>query len=203
MQLRNRIASLAAAALFMVSAAAAQAQTDAPAFVAISDAVPGRFFDAATTAASATDPGTLVVGFNTGRDPGTWKSNDFRAATAPYSHRSAMDTISFTIVAPAGHYIASVTYTQQGSGSVWRTGQVVGGSTWVVGDYAGDLGVFGTSGNLTGTVDLGARGQYWTELPVSITTGIVAFAAPGQGLAAIMVTGAEVHAEFHRMPVVE
>ena len=97
-------------------------------FVDITDAVAGRFFDAAATEADPADGNKLIIRFNTGRDPATWKANDFRASTAAFSHLSAMDTINFKIVPPAGHYVAKVTYTQQGTGSIVRTGKA---ARWV------------------------------------------------------------------------
>ena len=115
MHVGNRITSVAGMALLLLNVAAAQGQTTAAVeFVDITDAVAGRFFDAAATEADPADGNKLVIRFNTGRDPATWKANDFRASTAAFSHLSAMDTINFKIVPPAGHYVAKVTYTQQG-----------------------------------------------------------------------------------------
>src|SRR5947209_3945951 len=98
----------------LLSAAGARAQTADPpptvTFTGINDAVPGRFFDAATSAPEPTDPNTLVIGLHTGTDPTTWKDRDFKASMLPFSYPSAADTISFTIHAPAGYYVATVTY---------------------------------------------------------------------------------------------
>jgi hypothetical protein len=177
-----------------VHAATAHAQTAS--FVGLNDAVPGRFFDAARSQADAADGNRLIIRFNTGRDPATWRDNDFRASTAAFSHLSAMDTIHFTIVAPEKHYIVSVTYRQRGSGSITRTGKASGGSMWVVGGVAAEVGMFATNPTVSATMVL-AEG--WTEVPVSITTGLHAFAAPQLGSATVAVTQAEVVVQLQRI----
>ena len=204
MHVGNRITSVAGMALLLLNVAAAQGQTTAAVeFVEITDAVAGRFFDAATTEADPRDGNRLVIRFNTGRDPATWRANDFRASTAAFSHQAAMDTISFKIVPPEGHYVAKVTYTQHGTGSIVRTGKAAGGSNWIVGDYAADLGTYGSNPDLSDTVVLKA---YWPILPVSITTGLHAFSTPLLGSAAVAITAAEVVVELAKLdplPIVE
>src|SRR4051812_37215991 len=85
-------------ALLLV-AAGARAQTDADArtatFTDVNDAVPGKFFDAASSAPDAADPNTLVIGLNSGFDWETWKYVDFHASRLPFSYPAATDTISF------------------------------------------------------------------------------------------------------------
>ena len=159
-------------------------------FSDVKDAVPGRFFDAATTAADPADPNTLVIGLNTGLDFRTFKYADFRASSQAFSHTSAMDTISFRVRAPEGYYIASITYAQAGGGSVIRTGRAAGMTNWVVGDLAADLGVFGTSPTLSDTIDL--SDQTLTDVPVSITNSLFAFSTPSLGSATVTVTSARV-----------
>jgi hypothetical protein len=195
-----RIRFVAGVAVLLVNVTAAQAQTcSTVSFEDITDAVAGRFFDAAATAASAGEhPTKLVIRFNAGRDPATWKANDFRASTAAFSHLSAMDTISFRIVAPEGCAIAKIAYKQDGSGTVYRTGIVRGASNWVVGDYAADLGTYATNPDLNETIDL--TGQYFQVLPVSISTGVHAFTTPLAGSAAVSITGAQVLVELEELP---
>jgi hypothetical protein len=111
-----------------------------PAFVTfrdIRDAVPMKFFNAdpTQTKPDLEDPNTLVIAFNTGIDPKTWSANDLRASTGAYGNRNVMDTLSFTVVAPEGHYVRSITYSQKGAGIVLRTGSAHGSSSWVVGDH--------------------------------------------------------------------
>ena len=163
-------------------------------FVDINDALPARFFDAGATAPDPTDPNRLVIAFHTGLDPATFKVNDFRASSAAFNHLSAMDTISFKIEAPKGQRIAKVIYTQRGSGSQIRLGRAAGATHWVVGEYAAQLGVFGTNPSLVGVADFSAQPQ--AVVDVSITTGLFAFAAPTSGSASIEVTGAEVQVEL-------
>ena len=204
MRLGNRFTSVAGAAVavLLLNVAVAYGETcEAASFEDFTDAVAGRFFDADATATQANDPAypnRLIIRFNTGRDPATWRANDFRASTAAFSHLSAMDTISFRVVPPAGCYVSKVTYKQDGSGTIYRTGIVRGGSNWVVGDYAADLGTFGTSPNVWATVDL--TDVYLTMVPVSITTGVHAFATPQLGSATVSITGAQVLVELTALP---
>jgi hypothetical protein len=175
--------------LFAASAAHAQSVT----FSDITDAVPGRFFDAAASAPHPDDPNTLVIAFNSGLDPSNWKLNDFRASTAAFSHLTASDTIAVRIQAPDGYYISKVTYAQRGTGSVVRTGRAAGASNWVVDDVADDLGAYGTSPSLTRTRDL--TGLNKTFVPVSVTTGLFAFSTPQLGSAQVGITSAHIRVE--------
>jgi hypothetical protein len=181
-------------AMVIVLCAASTATGQVATFSNITDAVPTKFFDAETTAADPNDPNTLVIGFNSGTDPFTWKKNDFRASTAAFSHDRAMDTISFMATAPTGFYISKITYRQSGSGSVVRTGKASGGATWVVGGYALSLGMFSTDPSLTGTADL--TGLNLTAVPVSITNGLFVFSTPSLGSATVALTAASVTVEL-------
>jgi hypothetical protein len=211
MHVGTRVTSVAAVTVLLLNVTVARGQTEVAceqtadvSFVDITDAVAGRFFDAANTRQDPANPKRLVIAFNTGRDPRTWRANDFRASTASFSHPSAMDTISFRIVPPAGCYVSSVKYTQAGAGSVYRTGVARGGSNWVVGDYAADLGNFGTDPDVAGAFDL--TGLYLSYVPVSITTGLHAFSTPLLGSATLAITSAEVWVELAQLlpkPVVE
>jgi hypothetical protein len=199
MHVSNRITSAAGAAVLVLNVTIAQAQsTAAVEFVDITDAVAGRFFDATTTAADPADPNRLIIRFNTGRDPATWRANDFRASTAAFSHLSAMDTISFRVVPPSGYYVSKITYNQQGSGSVLRTGIARGASNWVVGDFAADLGTFATNPDFSQSIDLSE--VHLAYVPVSITTGLHAFSAPLAGSATLAIAGAEVVVTLAELP---
>lgn len=169
--------------------AALQGPSEAPArFVGISDAVPLNFFEASTSAPDPLDPNSLVIGFDEGSDPATLIARDFRASALPFSHRQAMDTISFTIEAPPCCFISKVIYTQQGTGATERTSISAGGATWVVAGVPGNLGVFSNDPRLSGTVELAPLRL--TSVPVSITVSL--FASTGS----VAVTGAGVHVEL-------
>ena len=201
MYLGSRMTHLSALALIVINTAAARAQTPAVEFVDLNDAVASRFFDAATSAADPADPNRLIIRFNPGYDPATWKMNDFRATTSAFGYAAAMDTISFRIVAPDGHYISKVTYTQRGTGlSSWTT-RAAGASNWVVGDFASDLGIYGANPTLSRTMDL--SDVRWTTLPVSITTSLFTFSPFQTGAANLVLTSAEVVVEVRPMPIVE
>jgi len=163
-------------------------------FLNINDALPTRFFDAAATAPDAADPNKLVIGLHADTDRATWKANDFRASTAAFSHLAAIDTISFRVEAPKGYRIATITYTQRGTGSALRVAKAQGATHWVVGDYAAQLGVFGTNPSLAGVADFSETPR--AAVDVSITTALFAFAAATSGSASLEVTSAEVQVEL-------
>jgi hypothetical protein len=150
--------------------------------------VPLNFFEANTSAPDSVDPNTLRIGFDTGSDPATLLARDFRASALPFSHRSAMDTISFTIEAPAGYFISKVLYAQQGTGATGRTDISAGGVTWVVAGIPANLGTFSNEPDLSGTVDL--TSLRLVSVPVSITVSL--FASTGS----VAVTDAGVHVEL-------
>lgn len=174
--------------MLVMSSAVARAQTVT--FAGLTDAVPGKFFHAAATSVDPANPNRLVVAFNTGRDLRTWTTNDFRASTAAFAPRSAMDTLQFNVVAPAGYYVATITYSQRGFGSVLRVGSALGASSWTVGGRPLQLGFFGTNPAVSGTANIGD--MKWQVVPVSITTSLFAFAPPIVGSATVAVTAADV-----------
>ena len=108
-----------------------------------------------------------------------------------------MDTISFLITAPAGYYIAKISYTQSGTGRTAGTGEAVGGANLVVDGAAVDLGLFNENPTLSHTIDL--TDQNNTILPVSITIGLHVFATPQLGSATIAITSAEVLVELKEL----
>jgi hypothetical protein len=173
-----------------------QAQTVT--FSDITDAVPSRFFDAATTKPAPDDGNKLLIGFSTGYDAKTWTVNEFTASTAAFYHAFAMDTISFLIEAPHNFYVAKITYTQRGAGTISRTARAAGGVHWVVDGVPADLGLFDTNPTLSGTVDL--TGQNKILVPVSITCGLFTFAPPLMGSATISITSAEVLVKLLPLP---
>jgi hypothetical protein len=175
---------------FMMLLVSSDAFAQAVRFTALSDAVPGKFFNAAATTADPSNPNRLIVAFNTGRDSRTWTTNDFRASTAAFSPRTAMDTLHFTVVAPVGYYVASITYSQRGSGSISRTGYAAGASNWVVGGRPLQLGFFGTNPTLSSTANV--SDMRWRVVPVAITTSLFAYATPVLGSATVAVTAANV-----------
>src|SRR5439155_7276633 len=79
-------------AAMLLAAVSAHAQTVT--FTDINDAVPGKFFDAASSVPEPTDLNTLVIGLNTGLDGTIWKHRDFQASLLPFSYSSATYTIS-------------------------------------------------------------------------------------------------------------
>ena len=177
----------------IVAAVTARAQTPVQ-FTGIDDAVDFRFFDVATTRVQGNK---LIIGFNTGRDPASWLANDFRASTAAFSRRWAMDTISFVVNAPSGYYISRLTYNQKGTASVTGTGKVSGQTTWIVGGFAFDAGTFATNPTLSRVLPI--KGVRWSSIPISVTTTLSAYSTTSLGSASVSITGAEVVAEVAPM----
>jgi hypothetical protein len=182
------IVTAAVVALFCASEARAQVAT----FTSIRDAVPGKFFDAATTRPDPANRNKLLIGFNTGINTTTFLANDFRASALSFSNRNAMDTISFVVKAPAGFYVTSITYTERGTGFTGRTAISAGAATWVVAAHPGSLGVFTNNPNLSRIADLSASRM--TSVPVSITVSL--FASTGS----VSVTSADVVVTLARLP---
>jgi hypothetical protein len=152
--------TLTVMAVVLLVAACANAQTVT--FTGINDAVPEKFFDAASSAPDAADPNTLVIGFNTGFDGTIWKVRDFKASHLPFSYPSATDTISFAIHAPEGYYVATVTYEETLVVGISRTGRAFAATQMVVNGVA-------TQEKFVDLTGLGA-----TDVPMSITTSLVA-----------------------------
>ena len=171
-------------ASIMIVGAASSAQAQVAKFKQITDAVPSKFFDAATSAPDPSNLNRLIIGFNSGLDPATFQPADFVA----FSNRVAMDTISFLVKAPLGYYISKIIYTQRGAGSTSRTSVSAGGATWVVNGHAASLGVFRSNPNLIGTADVAALKL--GSVPVSITASL--FASTG----AVAITSADVVVEL-------
>jgi hypothetical protein len=166
-------------------------------FIDVRDAVPGKFFDAEATTIDPADPNRLIVGFNSGTDPNTWQATEFRAATGAFNLRNVMDTLQFTVVAPEGYYVESITYTQRGAGSVLRSGGAHGSSSWIVGGKALPLRFFGSNPSVSGTADLSE--MRWSVVPVAITTSLSAFSPPALGSASVAITFADVVVTFAKI----
>jgi hypothetical protein len=166
------LTTTAAAIALIVFGGAATAHAQVARFSRINDAVPLKFFDAATTKPDPANPNRLIIGLNTGFDPQTFVSNEFKASGLAFSSRVAMDTISFKVKAPAGFYVAKIVYTQRGTGSTLRTSVSRGAANWVVNGVSANLGTFTSNPGLVGMVDL--TGLKLTSVPVSITDSLFA-----------------------------
>jgi hypothetical protein len=178
-----------------VSSVAAPAAAQELTFTDLRDAVTGKFFDAASSQQTAT---TLDIAFD---------NNEFKASTiAPLfttATRSAMDTISFNVHAPAGQYVSSITYEQTGDASIINVGGASGASNWVIGGEPEHIGSFRTNPSLSQTVPL--TDSPLTVVPVSITTGLFAFNPPTDtgGDATVRLTSAKVTVTFAELPTGE
>ena len=182
-------ATRAAGIALVLLTAASTAQAQVARFSKIHDAVPLKYFDAALTKPDPSNPNRLIIGFATGVDPATFGPNDFRVW---FARRVAMDTISFKVTAPAGYYVAKLTYTQHGAVSLSRTLTTAGAATWVVNNSPANLGAFTTDPGLVGTADLTTLRL--TSVPVSISESL--FASVG----AIMITDANVLVTLAPLP---
>ena len=196
MSAARRMTRLAFLAM-IVSALASPAYAQRVTFSQITDAVGKKFFNPATTAPDPLNPNKLIIRVHSGTDWTVSKGTEFRASTTAFSYTSAMDTIRFKVTAPAGYYIAKITYTQRGVGTAVRTGKVSGAAHWVVADVASNLGTFSTTPGLSRTIDL--TGRNLTSVPVSITASLFAFATPQGGAATLQLIGADVHVQLLRL----
>jgi hypothetical protein len=184
---------VAAILLSMVYAFPVAAQTlcNSVTVSSVTDAVANRWIDPSSTHLDAANGLKLNIGFSTGMDTIAWKYNEFTASTNAFYFTAIADTIRFVAQAPAGCYISKVTYAQRGVSSISRIGKTAGSASWVVGDKAASLGIFGSIPTLTGTMDLppSAGDQ---PLPVAISLSLFAFSAPSIGTATISLSGADV-----------
>ena len=179
-------------ALLLGQASPVQAQVVS--FLAVRDAVPMKFFDSATTSPSPANPNDLRIGFNSGFDPTTFTTNDFKASAASFSNRFASDTIAVWVIAPEGFYVSKLTYTQKGSASTQRTAVQRGSTQWVILGFPANVGDFSSTPDLTSTVNL--TGLFLRVVPVSVTVSL--FAGPGGSVA---ITDAHVVAELAPLPL--
>lgn len=172
MRLRTTAAYAATFSALVLAGANIAAAQDVT-FSDLRDAVPAKFFDAAASQPSASNPNELEIGFNKGFDFRTFSTNDFSASALPFGNRTAADTISFVVTAPAGFYVSKITYTQRGTASFFR-GSVQSGTTQsVVAGFPSSLGIF-RDPNLSGTADL--KELALQSVPVSITVALFAAA---------------------------
>ena len=86
----------------------------------------------------------------------------------------ADDTFSFVVTAPAGFYVASLTYSQQGTASTVRTAQQNGDTQWTVAGFPAVIAEYAGNPTVTGVVDLTPLQP--ASVPVSITVSL--FAGP-------------------------
>lgn len=174
---------VAAAVMLIVFGGSSAAQAQVVKFKTIKDAVPNKFFDAVTTAPDPANPNRLLIRMNTGFDSTTFIANDFRASALSFSNRIASDTISFVVQAPAGFYIAKITYTQRGTGWTTRGAVEAGSTNWVLADFPSTVGTFTSNPNISKTATFVSKRS---SIQVSITTSL--FASTGS----VAITGADV-----------
>jgi hypothetical protein len=170
--MRSRVWATVAAFVIITMFSAASAQAQVVTFKAVKDGVPGKFFDAAKSTLDAANHNRLLIGFDSGFDPVTLIANDFRASALPFSNRTATDTIATALKAPPGFYIATVTYTQSGTGSTGRTDVTRGSTMGFVASTPYVFGAFTNNPNLTRTIDI--RASRLTLVPVVITVSLFA-----------------------------
>ena len=198
--MQMRTASLAIAMLSLAAPALAQ---DPPpvTFENFRDAVPGRFNPS---------PGPIVVDGNTTTlhidlEDG---ANAFKAcapSTPPLSAapcsitRVAMDTLGFVVRAPEDYYVSKITYVQAGTGAIFGLADARGGSSFVVAGEPVDLGAVhipedGGSWSLSRAKEFTDTNM--TAVPVSLTTGLFAYAGPDLGSARVELKSASVAVEI-------
>jgi hypothetical protein len=183
--MRGCVAGLTLAALSFAAPALAQ---DVPSvtFENFRDAVAGKYFSPAGTRARPEAPNTLEIGFDSDTDAFRVCAPSAIVVVPCNNNRVAMDTLSFDVRAPEGYYVSSITYYQEGRGAIARLADARGAASWVVAGVPMDLG-----GSFGGPVQFPAVGNGWsrsrtlelsdssmTVVPVSVTTGLFAYAGP-------------------------
>jgi hypothetical protein len=171
------------------------------------DAVPGAYFDRATSIVDRLDPNRLLIGLNRGINATTRLYRLFTASTAPFYRTAALDTVYVTVQALPGYYLSRITYTQRGTCATARTGMVAGGANWSVDGVAREISRFGSRKceaaaynapyELSGSVDL--TDVHRSAVSVSITSGLFAFATPNLGFASVSIASADVRIEACRI----
>jgi hypothetical protein len=151
----------------------------------INDAVPGMWFDSATTVPDGDN--VLSIGLDNFAVTATG------GGTAEDKFKNALDTIAFTILAPDGYTITEIAYTEGGTAS--RTGSTaftLATGSWTVdgvtGAFENVVGLTPTSGSTTWS--LGANrsfgvGDMKTSIAVIITNQITAVAMTSGDVAMI------------------
>jgi hypothetical protein len=191
MSMSIRTAVFGAAAMIVCHAAPSNAQNAT--FTEIRDAVPSRYFNAASTLPDPGAPNRLVIGF---------ESNEPLRASAEVANvsgtRLATDTLSVVVNAPTGHYITSIRVELSGRGAVNTPGDARVEANWVVNGQPGELGSFG-GGQFPSTGSAWASGrtiefpdQSLTSVPVSLTAQLFAFAANALASAEVDLTSATI-----------
>ena len=204
MTLKSMHAGAAVIAFATLALASPTSAQEAPpvAFEQIRDAVPAKYFSTGGTHTTPESPNMLLVGIESG-------AGAFRAC-APTSlplsplpcnnTRVAIDTLSFVVRPPDGYYVSSITLAQAGTGAISRLADARGSSGWVVAGVPIDLdGPFG------GAAQFPAGGSEWSRsrvlelsdssvraIPVSLTTGLFAYAGAVGGEARVELTSASV-----------
>jgi len=181
-------------AILGLTAAPASAQQAPPvAFEQVRDSG-GKFFSSAVTHTTES-PNVLIVGIESGLDAfkACAPTTSPVAPTPCTGTRVAMDTISFVVRPPGGYYVSSIQIDEQGTGAISRLADARGSSGWVVDGVPIDLdGPFG------GAVQFSPGGNVWSRsrthelsdsgdraVPVSVTTGLFAYAGDVGGAASV------------------
>ena len=154
------------ATLLLNSTVPALAQTAQ--FVTVTDALPGRCYDAATTVPDPANGNRLLIGTHFGFNVQTFQ--DSACIASDEGPTLTMDTISFLVNAPPGQYITKIHFSQIGSTIESRGGEAFRGANWVVDDDP--LIIPSTPTGWEATVDF--TGQDKTVVPVAITTFLAA-----------------------------
>lgn len=121
---------LTAIAMLTVMVSSAKAQSVS--FENMSDRVPGRNYDSATSTVDASNANKLLIGINSGYDPVTWTNTAFIASTGGFHLRTTSDTFNVNIVAPEGFSISKITYTQTIATYQSRTASFSSSLSWTV-----------------------------------------------------------------------
>ena len=135
-------------------------------FTELHDLIPDKCFSAPLSIVS---PGSVDIGIESGYSSTTWQSKACIASTKAFHGRSASDTFTVTVTAPAGFRIARIRYQQAGTRYLERSTYwtASGTGTFTVNEVAVPFTF--TTPALTRVVDLTGQDVLVASVLVSIS----------------------------------
>jgi hypothetical protein len=118
--------------IMLITTFATVAQAQSVSFQNITDSVPGRNYDPATSVADPANPNKLLIGIHSGYDLNSWSNLAFLASTGGFATTNTKDSLSVDIVAPPGFGISQIIYTQTIQASKTRIATYSSNISWTV-----------------------------------------------------------------------
>ncbi|WP_413290411.1 hypothetical protein [Bdellovibrio sp. HCB337] len=136
-------------AIVMLTAIVSSAKAQSVSFENISDRVPGRNYNPASTMVDSSNANKLLIGIHSGYDLVTWTNTAFIASTGGFHTRTATDTFNVDIIAPAGYSISRIIYKQTIANGKTRIASFSSNLSWTIDGVKRQLLAPATGGVLT------------------------------------------------------